>query len=733
MKFTRRDAWSLSITLALVLLPYPSLLGFNAIPMSDDRWVSDIFGGEFPVMTAMGRQLRAGMLPVWEPGIASGVPYSGVLPLVALTFGLVANPVAALDLYLLVVLLGAGLSGWALARRLGASPAGTVLAGVAWAHSGVMTAQMRHPILWNVLAFTPLALALLDKALDPTTDAASQRRWLAGFGLVLGWQWAGGFPQSAYGASLLYGVWALVCGWSLHPTWAERLRRWSRFAAVSLVGVAMGASSLLPLRALAPLSVRSSGITWEMASDAPYWLPAASSFVWPYLFGDASEGTYRGPDLFWESYVYAGLITFVGAVVALVMRRRTLRVKLLGGAGVFAFLLALGSHTPLFRLFWTYVPGMSNFRFPQRFLFITTVAVVSLGALGITWLEAWLQTGPARLAPGRARAIVALLVVTLAIDLSLVQPRQNVMVDGRRWLAPPTTVEALRRQPDLARLYVVDPQPLRFRLSLSSRGWSDLRLHFRHRETVEPNTNLYWSIACANGYVGLPMRVHARVWGRFEQFSSGFVTQLRRTTGGPYEVAPGFGRVLAAYGVSHVIAPFPIELPELERVPVTAHVYLYRLRQRVGPVWFVPTARAFGTDHVATANAMLAGDFDAARVVLLHEGGAATEGAATARVSWQRARPDEGVATVDATGDGWVVFTETFHPDWEATVDGRRVPVVRANLAEMAVRVGAGRHTLRWRFRGTHARRGLWVSLAAMGLLVMVWASGLRRRPALQG
>ncbi len=267
MRLSRRDVWSLSITLVLVLVPYPALLGFNAIPMSDDRFVSDIFGGEFPVMTAMGRQLRAGVFPGWEPGIASGAPYSGVWPLVALTFGLVSNPVAALDLYLLFVLLGAGLSGWAFARRLGALPAGTVLAGVAWAHSGVMTAQMRHPILWNVLAFTPLALAFLDKAIDPATGRSAQRRWFAAFGLVLGWQWAGGFPQSAYGASLLYGAWALVCGGWLHATWRERLRRWAQFAGVSLLGVAMGAASLLPLRALAPLSVRASGISWEMASN----------------------------------------------------------------------------------------------------------------------------------------------------------------------------------------------------------------------------------------------------------------------------------------------------------------------------------------------------------------------------------------------------------------------------------------------------------------------------------
>jgi len=727
VKVERRDVWSLGITLALVLLPYPSLLGFNAIPLSDDRFVSDIFGGEFPTMTAMGRQLRAGVLPGWEPGIASGVPYSGVLPLVAITFGLLSNPVAALDLYLLLVLLGAGFSGWALARRLGASAAGTVLAGVAWAHSGVMTAQMRHPILWNVLAFTPLALACLDKALDPSTDRVLQRRWFAAFGLVLGWQWAGGFPQSAYGASLLYGMWALVCVWRLHPTWTERFRRWVQFAVVSLLGAAMGAVSLLPLRALAPLSMRASGITWEMASGRRYWLPAASSFVWPYLFGDASEGTYRGTDLFWESYVYFGVLTFFAALVGLVMKRRELRVKLLGGVALAAFLFALGSHTPLFRLCWTYVPGMNNFRFPQRFLFVTTVALVSLGALGMTWFEQWLLARPEGMGQKRARVLVALLVALVALDLSLVQPRQNVMVDGRRWLSPPRTVEALRREPGLGRLYSIDPQPQHMLVHLSAHGWSDLRPYFRHRETVEPNTNLYWSIASASGYVGLAMRVHARVWGWAEEFQSGFVAQLRRTTGGPYQVAPGFGRFLTTFGVTHVVAPFPVVHPDLERVPQVTEVFLYRLRSRVGPVWFVPNAALYGRDHLGAVNAMLAPTFDPAQTVLLHEGGTAMQGEATARVTWQRTLPHEGVATVDAHGDGWVVFNETYHPDWEAMDNGRSVPVVRANLAEMAVRVGAGHHTLRWRFRATAAHRGLWVSLMAMLGLLAVWASGWRR------
>jgi len=46
-----------------------------------------------------------------------------------------------------------------------------------------------------------------------------------------------------------------------------------------------------------------------------------------------------------------------------------------------------------------------------------------------------------------------------------------------------------------------------------------------------------------------------------------------------------------------------------------------------------------------------------------------------------------------------VVLNDPYHPWWVAEVDGREVPVLRANVLFRAVRVGPGAHRVRFVFR----------------------------------
>lgn len=47
---------------------------------------------------------------------------------------------------------------------------------------------------------------------------------------------------------------------------------------------------------------------------------------------------------------------------------------------------------------------------------------------------------------------------------------------------------------------------------------------------------------------------------------------------------------------------------------------------------------------------------------------------------------------------GWLYYADAWHPGWKAELDGRRVPVVRANLGFKALRIPEGNHKLMLRF-----------------------------------
>jgi uncharacterized membrane protein YfhO len=68
-------------------------------------------------------------------------------------------------------------------------------------------------------------------------------------------------------------------------------------------------------------------------------------------------------------------------------------------------------------------------------------------------------------------------------------------------------------------------------------------------------------------------------------------------------------------------------------------------------------------------------------------------------------RNTEVAVEVESAAPGWLVLHDPYHPWWVAELDGREVPILRADVLFRAVRVPAGRHRLRFLFRPF---RGAW-------------------------
>ena len=86
-------------------------------------------------------------------------------------------------------------------------------------------------------------------------------------------------------------------------------------------------------------------------------------------------------------------------------------------------------------------------------------------------------------------------------------------------------------------------------------------------------------------------------------------------------------------------------------------------------------------------------------------------------------RSDEVVAEVDASADALLVQNDTFFAGWEAAVDERAVPIVRANFLFRGVAVPRGHHRVRLRYRP--AADTLGVLGSAAGLLALAAMFGL--------
>src|SRR6185503_19031392 len=159
------------------LLPYWRLLTFSVIYVTDDVFTSDIFNGELPGRVLVGQLIRHGQAPVWTSQLCSGIPLAGIpADPIGLAAFLLLAPAAALDLFVIVLLLVAAHGAYALARRFGADRPGAVLAGLAFAGSGYIACQLKHLSLLSTVVWLPIGLTLLDRALaaNPASQVSSR-------------------------------------------------------------------------------------------------------------------------------------------------------------------------------------------------------------------------------------------------------------------------------------------------------------------------------------------------------------------------------------------------------------------------------------------------------------------------------------------------------------------------------------------------------------------------------
>jgi len=231
------------------------------------------------------------------------------------------------------------------------------------------------------------------------------------------------------------------------------------------------------------------------------------------------------------------------------------------------------------------------------------------------------------------------------------------------------------------------------------------------REVLLPNSGMFDGIASANNYD--PLLV-----GRYAQL---------------LELAVKAPAVLRVMGVTHVVSDRP--WPGAGSASWSGGMAsLYRLPGALGRAWVVSQARRLPAQELLAHLADPA--FDPASEALLEADSQtpeATPAAVPGPVSGVPAAPivlrdtPNGI-TIRAVLErpGYLVLADTWYPGWHATVDGRAVPLLRANYAFRALWLEAGEHVVEMVYRPASLRWGAAFSLATVAgagaaLLFLAW------------
>lgn len=745
-----------ALTLLLLAFFAPAVVG------GESFYFRDLLFNHIPRRLATLEQLGRGELPLWNPHLDLGEP------LLANPNNLVLHPsglaflLLPADVGVRVVVVGqlalAALALYALLRRWQVRPLASLVVSAGFALSGPLLSL--GCFMNGLSSAAPAALALL------AADVAARGGGRTG-PLLLGAAWAlqatGGEPVVALATAVLSAGYLVVA--TPGESWRGRLQGGAaRLGAAAAWAGGLSALQLLPTLELVGSTGRGGGLDVAEVGAWSFHPASLLESLVPGLYGDptmAGSAEYWGQELHHRGMPYilsvglAAPVLVLAVVGTLVGGRRS---RYLTVAGLGFLVLALGRFTPLLGLVTATMPWAAVGRYPVKLFFVTGLCLAGLAGLG---LEALLSgRRPAALAWVMPSATAAFLfgllaacvvpraptlghltwpvgAAAVAIGLSVAAtvlvgagPRLDCVVlwallgltlvqlwPAHRGLNPTAPVEQLSATPEVvgtlrseATLARVQRRPTPRDLQLTARErFSPLPNHLFNRDSLHPNVGLGWGLT-----YGLNATSDGLDWPEARLFGS-FAESL------PFAQR---ARMLGIARVSHLLS-FD-QLPEGVVEPVA---YLEVGADRPLGVFRNPAVlpRALvvghavrGDDLAQACRDLVRRDFDPRRTVIVSGAEPGAEGAgpaSTCRVVEDRA--SRVVLEVEADGDGWLVLLDAYAQGWRATVDGRRVEILRADVCFRAVAVTPGSHTVVFRYLPWSVAVG--AALTALTALAALW------------
>jgi hypothetical protein len=741
--------------------------------------LTDPVVGFIPDLLQIRSDLAHGALPLWDPQVSAGHPLlasqvdAPLFPLTWLSFLLpfwksLAWVAAG---KILLAALGAYLFARALALRRGPS----LLAGISFGFGMFFVVWLEHPQtnVWLCLPWMFLA-----------TRRVCQRGGLGAtalLGLATGLAWLGGHPESGaflVAAAAAYAAFELIAeryrgpepeappvAWA-GPGWSRSIAaRAGLIAAALALGVGVSAVVDLPLLELLHQSGPTNRGGAALSANAVY------SFFFPELWGMPNKLFHvTGPVNFTERTAYFGALPLLLALAGLAWRRSREQWFLIGLVIVSA---AVTYNIPLVADGVRKLPEANVARL-TRFLIVLAFAGAVLAGYG---LQRWLQASSRE----RARMMFVMVVAAVAPPLVWIVSNPTALSHIGAALGQLPTVHWGERSP-----YAVALGSVWRWVLLCAIGLGGLALAWRRRwdataaiaivivltgvDLVTLDRGEHGSIPVS--YANPPAPAAVRYMAAHQGVDRIAATDL----GLPPNTGQRYGLRDARIGID---LPYPLRWTRLwsafggstgdsnyllagasrghELADLFAVRYVLIPPGGARPAWLRPVLRTTGgtvtVNQTALPRAWVAYSWRNA-----HDAGADLALVTSSSSQSLRRRPViEGVraapagpaaptsqaAVVDnnsnevtihaiAQRPGFLVLDDSAYPGWHATVDGHAVAWHPANENFRAVPIGAGSHTVVFRYDPGSVKIGAVVSvLSILGLLGLAVAGAVvvRRRP----
>ena len=705
-----------------------------------------------PQIQFLAQSLARGEWPWWNPYVFSGQPQIAdpqsmiFSPPFLLLAAAHADPSAwEIDMTVLAAMATGGIGVIVYFRDRGWHWAGALIAALVFSFGAAMAWRMQHIGQVLSLAYLPWTLLLVHRAIIRGSILNGALAGLVAAFLVLG------RDQVALLAIYLVAAYVLWILARQDAPFAALRRAFLPLTAGAIVGAAVVALPILMTALLAADSNRPE-IDFKGAGGGSLHPALLLTLLAPDVFGASGRmGQYWGPpSLAWpyiELYIAQNVgVMYVGALPLLLVA-----IGMIGGrlwdreirfftiALIVMLLYALGAYTPAFRVMYEIMPGVSLYRRPADAVFLigALLAVLAGYMTHCMFAAPWVKTSHIHIAIiGVLCAAAAAVAVGLGVWLDRV-PRlwlplalaagtfavaSALIAWGRsRLVLQPTLVAgvfAALTAADLAynngnngssALPPADYEVLEPKSRNATIAW--LKTHVANdrsatnRDRVElaglgfhwPNASMTHRLENTLGYNPVRLDDYTRATGA--QDHVGLPDQRKFSP-----LMPSYRSPLAdLLGLRYIAFGAPIEsfdtrlpygtLPLVEQID---NAWIYENTSALPRVLFATRAVPADFETLLKDGKWPTTDF---RSTVLLEGikadTASRRPGTVAIASYANTRI---VLDVDSPDGGYVVLNDVWHPWWFAEVDGKRVPILRANVLFRAVEVPPGPHRITFAF-----------------------------------
>jgi hypothetical protein len=372
--------------LALVILVLLATVAFGDVLVGTrDFYIRDLTRYYYPTKQILRDIVLHGEFPLWNRDFSAGQPIAAnpehevFYPLTWLI--LLPSYDLGFRLHILIHIYIGLIGMYLLLRSMEIRPAASFYGALIWGLGGVYLSYINLlPILFCA-AWLPLTCLFVRRFL-----LRRDKRDFALSALCLGVQFIVGEPTTIMQTGLLIGMYALYRAWYSRPRVTKSITRLIWIATISSIALLIGAAQVIPAIDHVHDSARSRPFGFDLVSTWSMPWAKFAELIYPNILGHLSVnqvtwywggGLYPGMGSPFLFSIYCGLLMMALVVGGAFAQPRGGRLVLL--IVIASSVMALGSHTPLLKLF--YDAGIAtSIRYPEKFALMGMFAAIVFAA-----------------------------------------------------------------------------------------------------------------------------------------------------------------------------------------------------------------------------------------------------------------------------------------------------------------------------------------------------------------